>query len=50
MVLVRTAEGRKPLGRLMGVGERITLKWIFKKWRSGVMDRTDLAQDRVRHL
>jgi hypothetical protein len=28
-----------------GVDERITLKWIFKKWDGGGMDWIELAQD-----
>jgi hypothetical protein len=31
-----------------GIGGRIILIWIFKKWNGGGMDWIDLAQDRVR--
>jgi hypothetical protein len=43
-VLVGRPEGNRPLGRL-GIGGRITLKWIFKKWNGGDMDWTDLTLD-----
>jgi hypothetical protein len=31
-----------------GVDGMIVLKWIFKKWDGGDMDRIELAQDRDR--
>ena len=31
-----------------GVGGRIILKWIFRKWNLGIMDWIELAQDRDR--
>jgi hypothetical protein len=31
-----------------GVGGRIILRWIFRKWNGGGMDWIDLAQVRVR--
>jgi hypothetical protein len=40
----RNLRERDPLEDL-GVGERILLKWIFKK-QNECMDRTDVAQDR----
>jgi hypothetical protein len=45
--LVGRPEGRSHLID-PGVDGRIILKWIFKKWDVGGMDRTDLAQDRDR--
>jgi hypothetical protein len=43
-VLVGKPEGKRPLGR-PGIDERVTLKWIFRKW-DGVMNWVELAQDR----
>ena len=31
-----------------GIGGRMILRWIFRKWNGGCMDWIDLAQDRVR--
>ena len=31
-----------------GIDERITLRWIFRKWKEGI-DWIDLAQDRDRY-
>ena len=31
-----------------GIGGRIILRWIFRKWNGGGMDWIGLAQDRVR--
>jgi len=34
-VLVEKPEGKRPLGRDLGVDERITLRSIFRKWVGG---------------
>jgi hypothetical protein len=42
-VLMRRPEGKRPHGRF-GVGGKMILKWIFRKWNRG-MDCIDLVQD-----
>ena len=44
-VLVAEAEVKRPLGRAMCRWGMI-LRWIFRKWDVGGMDRIELAQDR----
>jgi hypothetical protein len=31
-----------------GVGGRVILRWMFRKWKGGCMDWIDVAQDRDR--
>jgi len=45
--LVGKPEEKRPLGR-PSIYERITLRWIFRKWDGGGMDWIDLAQARDR--
>jgi hypothetical protein len=46
-VLVGSPEGKRPMGRSRRRWG-IIIKWIFRIWVVGVMDRIELAQNRDR--